>query len=143
MTCNQYFNAYFIRGIGEIIEYGSSEDDDDFQDTVDNVEELTKNLEEARLCVKEDKLIDEVTLQMRDNLSTKEMAGKLVKKDTLVEKFRAESNSSDINSTALTANGIVHVDQLYDKPLTSFDPKLEGDLKVSFKDTTEGNIVPK
>ena len=104
---------------------------------------MTKNLEEARLCVKEDKLIDEVTLQMRDNLSTKEMAGKLVKKDTLVEKFRAESNSSDINSTALTANGIVHVDQLYDKPLTSFDPKLEGDLKVSFKDTTEGNIVPK
>ena len=34
------------------------------------------------------------------------------------------------NDTAITSNGVVHVDQLYDKPLTQFDPELEIQIKV-------------
>ena len=38
----------------------------------------------------------------------------------------------ECSDTAITSNGVVHVDQLYDKPLTQFDPELEIHIKVIF-----------
>ena len=38
----------------------------------------------------------------------------------------------ECSGTAITSNGVVHVDQLYDKPLTQFDPELEIHIKVIF-----------
>ena len=35
-----------------------------------------------------------------------------------------------LQDTAITAEGIIHVDQLYEKPLTKFDPDLESEYKV-------------
>ena len=36
----------------------------------------------------------------------------------------------ECSGTAMTSNGVVHVHQLYDKPLTQFDPELEIHIKV-------------
>ena len=35
-----------------------------------------------------------------------------------------------LQDTAITAEGVIHVNQLYDKPLTKFDPELENEYKV-------------
>ena len=36
------------------------------------------------------------------------------------------------NNTAITSSGVVYVEELYDKPLLQFDPKLELQIKVKF-----------
>ena len=42
------------------------------------------------------------------------------------------SNEEKCNDTAITSSGVVHVHQLYDKPLTQFAPELEIQVKVQF-----------
>ena len=43
---------------------------------------------------------------------------------------KVKDDKIECNGTAITSNGVVHVDQLYDKPLTQFDPELEIHIKV-------------
>ena len=42
------------------------------------------------------------------------------------------SDEEKCNNTAITSSGVVHVHQLYDKPLTQFAPELEIQVKVQF-----------
>ena len=84
--------------IGQVVNSYDSDDNEVYQDTVEDLDALTKHLEETNIKEPEDKTIADVRRQLQD--------------------------------TAITAQGIIHVDQLYDKPLTKFDPELESEYKV-------------
>ena len=50
---------------------------------------------------------------------------------------------NDTSETSLTANGVILVDEMYNKPLTNFDPELAGEIKVGAAEirTISGNIL--
>ena len=79
---------------------------------------------------KTEKSIDE-GMQLQNVLRKEELlvkeAEELNPKELIISK---KSSPEDLPSTALTANGVIHVDQLYKIPLTNFDPELENEFKV-------------
>ena len=58
---------------------------------------------------------------------TKHLEGTNIKEpeDRMIADVRLQ-----LQDTAITAEGVIHVNQLYDKPLTKFDPELESEYKV-------------
>ena len=70
------------------------------------------------------------SLSDADLIETTTKTSKLSINNERVDKVR--DDKIECNGTAITSNGVVHVDQLYDKPLTQFDPELEIHIKVIF-----------
>ena len=70
--------------------------------------------------------------------STEDIQRKLAQIDASTKKVQNErsfepnihSNQISDTPTALAEDGVIHVDQLYRKPLATFDPELEKDVKV-------------
>ena len=56
----------------------------------------------------------------------------LVEKVTDLPEEKVKANPSNVKpcSTSLVGNSVIYVDQLYDKPLTHFDPSLASEIEV-------------
>ena len=75
--------------------------------------------------------------------STEDIQRKFVQTDASTKNFQNErsidpnihNNQISGTPTALAEDGFIHVDQLYRKPLASFDPELEKDVKVRHSNT--------
>ena len=110
--------------VGHIIESQSSNEEDEFHDSVEDVDGLANIFEETSLKDKDMRLkkADKNLRRIND----------LVEKVSVVPEEKAKINPSNVEpcSTSLVGNSVIYVDQLYDKPLTHFDPSLASEIEV-------------
>ena len=110
--------------VGHIIENQSSNEEDEFHDSVEDVDGLANIFEETSLKEKDMRLkkADKNLRRIND----------LVEKVSVVPEEKAKINPSNVEpcSTSLIGNRVIYVDHLYDKPLTHFDPSLASEIEV-------------
>ena len=124
--------------LGQVIDNETSEDElfedafeglgdlPQFQDALEDLGDLTQYLQDIDLDNSEENRNDVIG----------EKLNKIMKEETIKNLERVNQNEisdqtfDDLKSTAVTAHGAIHVDQLYNLPLTKFHPQLENEIKV-------------
>ena len=110
--------------VGHIIESQSSNEEDEFHDSVEDVDGLANIFEETSLKEKD--------MRLKKADKNLRRIDELVEKVSNVPEEKAKVNPSNVEpcSTSLVGNSVIYVDQLYDKPLTHFDPSLASEIEV-------------
>ena len=110
--------------VGHIIESQSSNEEDEFHDSVEDVDGLANIFEETSLKEKD--------MRLKKADKNLRRIDELVEKVSNVPEEKAKVNPSNVEpcSTSLVGNSVIYVDQLYDKPLTHFDPSLDSEIEV-------------
>ena len=113
--------------VGHIIESQSSNEEDEFHDSVEDVDGLANIFEETSLKDKD--------MRLKKADKNLRRINELVEKVTVLPEEKIKANPSHVEpcSTSLVGNSVIYVDQLYDKPLTHFDPSLASEIEVGFR----------
>ena len=110
--------------LGHIIESQSSNEEDEFHDSVEDVDGLANIFEETSLKDKD--------MRLKKADKNLRRINELVEKVTVIPEENVKANPSHVEpcSTSLVGNSVIYVDQLYDKPLSHFDPSLASEIEV-------------
>ena len=108
--------------VGHIIESQSSNEEDEFHDSVEDVDGLANIFEETSLKDKD--------MRLKKADKNLRRINELVEKVKVVPEEKVKTYPSHVEPTSLAGDSVIYVDQLYNKPLTHFDPSLASEIEV-------------